>query len=280
MILDPTITYLEWNGTEFPNSSYAEFKAPADSTIDWGDGTSDIFDTASTTITTHKYTDGIAKHTITISRLTSIDNAAFRNCEGLTSIIIGNSITIIGSSAFRNCTSLTSVTIPNSVISIGNDAFAHCRSLTSVTIPNSVTSIGSYAFAHCRSLKSVTIPNSVTSITSYAFYECTSLTSITIPDSVTSIGNDAFAYCSSLQTIILFRETPPTLGSSAIPSTTTIYVSQSSKATYKTAQDWSAFASKIEANDIYLSLVRFNKRNKEYIDKVIADAIKSATISN
>ena len=49
-------------------------------------------------------------------------------------------ISIIGS-AFRDCSGLTSVTIPNSVTSIGSDAFQYCSGLTSVTIPNSVTII-------------------------------------------------------------------------------------------------------------------------------------------
>ena len=58
MSLDPNKTYLIWNGTEFPNSTIATFKAPAGSTIDWGDGTVETFATESTTVNTHTYTDG------------------------------------------------------------------------------------------------------------------------------------------------------------------------------------------------------------------------------
>jgi len=79
----------------------------------------------------------------------SIGGGAFRDCTGLTSITIPNSVTSIGSSAFSYCTGLTSVTIPNSVTSIGNNAFNSCTGLTSVTIPNSVISIGNYAFLGC-----------------------------------------------------------------------------------------------------------------------------------
>ena len=101
----------------------------------------------------------------------------------------------IGNEAFKDCSGLTSVTIPNSVTSIGNYAFSGCSGLTSVTIPNSVTSIYNYAFSGCSGLTSVTIPNSVTSIGNYAFQDCSSLTSITIPNSVTTIRGYAFSGC-------------------------------------------------------------------------------------
>ncbi len=51
------------------------------------------------------------------------------------------SVTSIGEAAFYECSGLTSVTIGNSVTTIGRSAFCYCSGLTSVTIPNSVTSI-------------------------------------------------------------------------------------------------------------------------------------------
>ena len=155
---------------------------------------------------------------------------AFRNCIGLTSITISESVTSIGSSAFRGCNGLTSITIPDSVTSIGNLAFAYCNGLTAVNwnamactsagsyenpifkgcsnlttinIGTNVTIIPSYAIRGCRSLSSITIPDSVTGIGSSAFEDCTGLTSITIPDSVTSIGDYAFYKCSNLKDIYI-----------------------------------------------------------------------------
>ena len=187
MSLDPNKTYLVWNGTEFPNSTRAQFKAPAGSTIDWGDGESTEFSTE--TAATHTYDDGKTEHTIVISGLTSIGNYAFREC----------------------------------------------RSLTSVTIGNSVTSIGASAFSHCSSLKQ----------------------------------------------LILFPSTPPTLGSEAIPTTISkIYVQQSSKTAYQAATNWTTFASKIVSDNIYLSFVRFNQKNKEYIEKKINDNWNDLNLEN
>ena len=130
--------------------------------------------------------------------VTTIGGSAFRDCTGLTSVTIPNSVTSIGGYAFSICSGLTSVTIPNSMTSIDGYAFQYCSALTSVTIPESVTSIGSDAFYGCSGLTSVTIPNSVTSIGDQAFYGCSGLTSVAIGNSVTSIGKSAFDGCSSL----------------------------------------------------------------------------------
>ena len=136
-------------------------------------------------------------------KVTSIGNAAFDHCKGLTSVTIPNSVTSIGLGAFYGCSGLTSVTIPNSVTSIGDGAFAGCSGLTSVTIPNSVTSIENAAFSGCSGLTSVTIPNSVTSIEIEAFSGCFGLTSVTIGSGVTSIGDNAFDGCYGLTSITI-----------------------------------------------------------------------------
>ena len=136
--------------------------------------------------------DGTTDYTVI-----SIGDYAFSNCSGLTSVVIGNSVTSIGNDAFINCSGLISVEIPNSVTSIGNDAFNNCSGLISVEIPNSVTSIGNYAFSSCRGLTSVVIGNSVTSIGDRAFVGCSSLTSVILGNSVTSIDS-SFLGCDSL----------------------------------------------------------------------------------
>ncbi len=155
----------------------------------------------------------------------SIGYYAFRECAGLTSVTIPNSVTSIKYGAFFKCTGLTSVTIPNSVTRISDNAFNGCSGLTSVTIPNSVTTIGDLAFSGCNnlielffnaencekigeqafpsSLQKVTFGDNVNTIPNSAFRGCSGLTLVTIPNSVTTIGQGAFEYCSGLTSVTI-----------------------------------------------------------------------------
>ena len=70
--------------------------------------------------------------------------------EGLISIEEG---------AFSQCFGLTSVTIPSSVTRIGGNAFVDCSGLTSMTIPEGAC-IGYRVFEGCENLKSALIVDS------------------------------------------------------------------------------------------------------------------------
>ena len=132
-----------------------------------------------------------------------IGDYSFQGCAGLKSVVIPNSVQKICHAAFSGCSSLPSITIPNSVQTIGDTTFYGCSSLSSVEIPNSVQKIGNLAFYECSSLTTVTIPNSVQEIGSCAFYGCNSLRSVTIPKSVREIGREVFWGCSSLASVTI-----------------------------------------------------------------------------
>lgn len=185
------------------------------------------------------------------SGVTSIGQSAFEGCSNIPSINIPSGVTSIGISAFYGCQSLKSITIPSGVTSIAITTFRSCTSLTAVTIPSNsnLTSIGNNAFQLCWRLPSITIPSGVTSIGSNAFNRCESLTSINIPSGVTSIGQSAFNGCSVLTSVTINAVTPPTLGASAFYNTNDcpIYVPEGSVDAYKTATNWSTYASRIQA---------------------------------
>ena len=150
----------------------------------------------------HTYTTS-ENYTIKIYGVIELENSCFKNCTGLTSINIPNTITSLENHCFNSCTGLTSINIPNTVTSLGDGCFYGCSGLTSIVIPNSVTSLGSSCFNRCTGLTSINIPNSVISLGQICFGYCTDLASITIPNSVTSLGTYCFYNCTGLTSITL-----------------------------------------------------------------------------
>ncbi|MBK8478728.1 MAG: leucine-rich repeat protein [Opitutaceae bacterium] len=65
---------------------------------------------------------------------------------------VAKPVTRIGVNAFSNCDGLTEVVIPDSITSIGKYAFHFCNSLAKMTIPASVQTIGDEAFDGCYNL--------------------------------------------------------------------------------------------------------------------------------
>lgn len=57
--------------------------------------------------------------------VTSIGNAAFRDCTGLISVVISDSVTSIDSYAFYGCTGLRYIEVSDGIMFIGEDAFTN-----------------------------------------------------------------------------------------------------------------------------------------------------------
>ncbi|MBO4602218.1 MAG: leucine-rich repeat domain-containing protein [Salinivirgaceae bacterium] len=148
---------------------------------------------------TYPETDG------TIYTVASIGSYAFKDCSGLTTVTIPNSVTSIGWYAFEECNGLTSLIFAegSQLTNIGDLAFCGCNNLKSIAIPNSVTSIGDYAFEFCSGLTSLIFAegSQLTFIGNLAFYGCSGLTSVTIPNTVTNIGSEPFYDCSGLTVV-------------------------------------------------------------------------------
>ena len=133
--------------------------------------------------------------------VTEIMRFAFSDCDGITSIIIPDSVKHIHMGAFKNCRHLESVHLPSGISEIEDYTFQNCGSLVEINIPEGVQRIGDCAFHHDRSLTKVTLPSSVKSIEMWAFRDCARLEDINIPKGVTSIGNGAFSDCHNLRRV-------------------------------------------------------------------------------
>ncbi len=191
----------------------------------------------------HLYSDENTeiKDLIIPNGVTSISDAAFEYCEGLTSVEISNSVTTIGKYAFRDCSGLTSITIPNSVTGISWAAFYNCDNLQKViitdisawcdiefedetanplyyakhifsdadtelaylNIPSETVKIGSYSFYNCSGLSKITISDGVKTIGKNAFSGCIGLKEINIPESIENIDDYAFSECNGLDSLYI-----------------------------------------------------------------------------
>ena len=142
------------------------------------------------------------------------------------------------------------VYVGDCVLHLGDDAFYGLKNMTSCRLPNNIDKIPSRCFYDCFSLTSITIPYSVTEISYDAFYSCSKLKNISIPSNVTSIGNRALRNCSGLTSITVEATTPPTLSEDSVFDGTNncpIYVPSQSVDAYKSATNWSTYASRIKA---------------------------------
>lgn len=231
------------------------------------------------------YDDQLLEGEIDLPNLTTLRASVFYNCRSLTKVKSLGSITTIQSDnsygEFRNCTGLTEVVLPNTLTSIGNNAFHSCTGLVTCSLPQSLTSIGNASFYNCTSLTGeLNLPNltslgiqvfvktaitkikslgNITTIpgTSYptdggTFHDCKSLTEATLPSTLTSIGTNTFRGCSNLETLIVLATTPPSAGDQFLtgtPATLKIYVPYSADhsilAAYQSATRWSSYASKM-----------------------------------
>lgn len=165
----------------------------------------------------------------------TIEQFAFFDSKGLTSIYIPKTVETIGTQAFSQCDNITTITvdpdnpyldsrngcnaimetatdkllqgcnttiIPNNTKIIGYGSFRGCTEFILAQVPNSVTSIEGEAFSNCHNLTYVELPNGLTSIGGVAFDYCGGLTTINIPNTVTEIGVDAFRGCLQMKSVV------------------------------------------------------------------------------
>lgn len=120
----------------------------------------------------------------------TIGVSAFSNCEKLSSLTLGSSVSEIGGCAFMSCSRLTTVHVP--AASLGELIFGGCISLKSVSFDDGVTAVSNGMFSGCEALESVTFGDGLVSIGAAAFYHC-ALNEVKIPSKVTTLGESAFA---------------------------------------------------------------------------------------
>lgn len=140
---------------------------------------------------------------------------------------------------------LEEVALPIGITKIGVYAFLNYTLLTGNFNLLSVTIIGGSAFQN-TAITSIMLPL-VNTISWNAFTDCKKLKFVKIGDSIEKIEAAAFQNCISLENVIIENTTPPTLSGTAFTNTNNclIYVPDASVEAYKTATNWSSYASRI-----------------------------------
>jgi hypothetical protein len=119
-------------------------------------------------------------------------------------------VVAVGSSAFSECDGLTSVILPESVKLIDNYAFDSCPKLKKVEMPG-VTTIGHWSFRWCTALEDLVFPEGLTTIGNYAFDHLLKMTVIELPSTVTTLGGFVFEGNPQITKFICHAVTPPSI---------------------------------------------------------------------
>lgn len=127
---------------------------------------------------------------LTPSKLTSIGNAAFRNCA-FADVDLPSTVETIGENAFYGCSNILSIVLPEKLTTLGKSAFNGCTGLTTVRVGSALTSIGYGAFSGCINLDSINFPDGLISIGELAFSN-TGAISPEFPSSLVTINTKAF----------------------------------------------------------------------------------------
>lgn len=154
--------------------------------------------------------------------IVTLNDLAFSDCVGLTSITIPDSVKYVGSFTFASCTNLpiidsiqyadsylikvtdtklSSYSVKEGTRFIGGDAFYNCDNLITFEVPETVTFIGDYGFESCSNLTAITLPQHMEKIGYQAFSLCVKLQSVKMPLTLNKLGSSAFVNC--------YKITPP-----------------------------------------------------------------------
>lgn len=178
------------------------------------------------------------------SNCVTIEYQAFKGCSNLKSITFPNNFNV-NANAFRDCENLV-FELPESC-TLQNMCFYN-TGITHVFVPKGVKYVSSAQFASCLKLQSGILEEGCTIVIDAMFNRCTNLWNVILPSTIIEIQSGSFWGTSSLQYIVLEAILPPTLGSVVFTNShpnLKIYVPDESVEAYKTATNWSAYASRI-----------------------------------
>lgn len=143
-----------------------------------------------------------------------IGKRAFKCCDKLETVQMGDNVLSMGDEVFRSCPMLKDVRLSEALHELPEYCFSgDSMALKAIVLPDSIHTIGRDAFGKCKELEIIHMPIALERLERGAFWECRKLKYITLPAKVKSIGAAQFWYCDSLESITILCPTLPSAGS-------------------------------------------------------------------
>lgn len=181
------------------------------------------------------------------NRIETIRSNAFKNCQSLELDELPSGLTSIEENVFEDCSSLALTELPEGIEMLYYGCFLGTK-VSFSKLPDSLTVIKGHALNGTQ-VSFTEFPDSLTGIGQNGCFSCLNLTKLTFPEGLTSIGQMAFYNCENLKELTMKGSTPPSLGTLVFAGSTkltAIYVPDDAVETYKTATEWSTYASIIK----------------------------------
>ena len=176
------------------------------------------------------------------------------------SVSITSGTRVIATDAFTTCSGITSMSLPNSLKVINTSAFYYCSGLHSLTIPTSVEYIGvsildnSGIYSDAADHTTLVVSNCVVG------HKGSITGDVELPNTTRLLSAQSFAFQTGITSFTINRATPPIYCPSALDTaynpgdgscTSPIYVPTANVNDYKTADGWTAVASRIQGMVYY-----------------------------
>jgi hypothetical protein len=191
------------------------------------------------------------------SRLRSIGDQAFRECNALERFDVPSGVDSIGGSCFYECQSLKTLNLNEGLRVLNTFAIGDCPSMVECTLPGSLAVVESQ-FLDCYQLKRVKVGDKnstpgTTRIKSHLFFWAKNVECVELGANVDSLERYALnTPDKTVKVVISWAAVPPRSSNmfASFPTAAVLYVPKASLEAYREANDWKRFTTIVAIEDV------------------------------